>query len=227
MDIIKVLAVDDEQHILELLEYNLRENGYEVITVDDGAKAIEIASREKFNLILLDVMLPGMNGIEVCKKLRMELKLDTPIIMLTAKSDEIDKILGLELGADDYVTKPFSVRELLARIKAVTRRYEHKEEASGKTIKVHDIVIDIDKHEVMCGDSLLELTFKEFELLKTFAENRGKVLTRDFLLDAIWGYDYIGETRTVDVHVRYLRKKMGDDESKYIDTIRGVGYKMK
>ncbi len=226
MDKIKILVVDDEQHILELLEYNLVENGYEVTTVDNGTKALELAAKGSFDLILLDVMLPEINGVEICKKLKHELNIDTPVIMLTAKSEEIDKILGLELGADDYVTKPFSVRELLARIKAVTRRYEKKEEKTNQ-IQVYDILIDIDRHEVKCKDQLIDLTFKEFELLRTFAQNRGKVLTRDYLLDTIWGYDYIGETRTVDVHVRYLRKKIGDDESKYIETIRGIGYKMK
>lgn len=222
----KILIVDDEQHILELLEYNLVENGYEVTTVDNGTEALELAKKGTYDLILLDVMLPGINGVEICKKLRHELKIETPIVMLTAKSEEIDKILGLELGADDYVTKPFSVRELLARIKAVTRRYEKKEQESSK-IQVHDIVIDVERHEVRCKDRLIDLTYKEFELLRTFAQNREKVLTRDYLLDTIWGYDYVGETRTVDVHVRYLRKKIGDDESKYIETIRGIGYKMK
>lgn len=226
MEKIKILVVDDEQHISELLEYNLAENGYEVTTVDNGTKALELAAEGNFNLILLDVMLPGINGIEICKKLKNELNIDTPIIMLTAKSEEIDKILGLEFGADDYVTKPFSVRELLARIKAVIRRYEKREEQSNQ-IQVYDILIDIDRHEVKCKEQLIDLTFKEFELLRTFAQNRGKVLTRDYLLDTIWGYDYIGETRTVDVHVRYLRKKIGDDESRYIETIRGIGYKMK
>ncbi len=226
LDKIKVLAVDDEQHILELLSYNLEENGYSVTTVEDGLEALEHISRKKYDLILLDVMLPGMNGVDVCKNIRMEHKLDTPIIMLTAKSEEIDKIIGLELGADDYVTKPFSIRELLARIKAVMRRYEQKE-ADTNVIKVKDLNINIDKHEVLYKDRMIDLTYKEFELLKVLSQNRGKVLTREFLLDIIWGYDYIGETRTVDVHVRYLRKKLGDDQSNYIETIRGIGYKMK
>lgn len=226
MDKTKILAVDDEQHILELLVYNLEENGYEVQAVEDGTKALEVASREKFDLILLDVMLPGMNGVDVCKKLRLDYKVETPIIMLTAKSEEVDKILGLELGADDYVTKPFSVRELIARIKAVLRRYEQSNEETN-VIKVKNLLIDVDKHEVLFHDTPLDLTFKEFELLRTLAQNRGKVLTREFLLDTVWGYDYIGETRTVDVHIRYLRKKMGNDDSKYIETIRGIGYKMK
>lgn len=226
MDKKRILVVDDEQHILELLEYNLVENGYEVKTVDNGKGVLDLVLKGSFDLILLDVMLPEINGIEICKKLKHEMKIETPIIMLTAKSEEIDKILGLELGADDYITKPFSVRELLARIKVVTRRYEKKEQQSNK-IQVHDIVIDIDRHEVKCKDRIIDLTYKEFELLKKFAQNRGKVLTRDYLLDTIWGYDYIGETRTVDVHVRYLRKKIGENESKYIETIRGIGYKMK
>lgn len=226
MDKMKVLVVDDDQHILELLSYNLEDNGYEVTAVEDGLQALELVSNQKYDLILLDVMLPKINGVDVCKKIRIEYKVDIPIIMLTAKSEEIDKILGLELGADDYVTKPFSIRELLARIKAVMRRYEQKKDDTN-VLKVNDISINIDKHEVLFKDKIIELTYKEFELLKVLSQNRGKVLTREFLLDIIWGYDYIGETRTVDVHVRYLRKKLGDDQTNYIETIRGIGYKMK
>ena len=226
MEKTKILVVDDEQHILELLSYNLEDNGYSVTVADNGLQALEYLTDQKFDLILLDVMLPGMNGVEVCKKARLEHKLNTPIIMLTAKSEEIDKILGLELGADDYVTKPFGVRELLARIKAVMRRYEQQEPDSN-IIKVKDISINIDKHEVLKGTQVIDLTYKEFELLKVLFKNRGRVLTREFLLDTIWGYDYIGETRTVDVHIRYLRKKIGDEETDYIETIRSVGYKVK
>ncbi len=226
MEKLKILVIDDEVHILELLEYNLIENGYDVKTVNDGEKAIDAILTSQYDLILLDIMLPKISGIDLCKKFRNEYNVSTPIIMLTAKSEEIDKILGLELGADDYITKPFSVRELLARVRAVTRRYERKENNSN-IIKIKDLVIDVERHEVLCNGEKIDLTFKEFELLKVLAQNRGIVLTREHLLNTIWGYDYIGETRTVDVHIRYLRKKIQDDDSVYIETIRGVGYKMK
>lgn len=228
MSKLRALVVDDEHNILELIEYNLTENGYDVVTVDEGDKAIEIASREDFDIILLDVMLPGKSGLDICKELRTVYNKKTPIIMLTAKSEEIDKILGLEFGADDYVTKPFSVRELMARIRAVIRRYENtdSESSSQSIIKVGNITINDERHEVMAGDRVIDLTLKEFELLRTLARNRGRVMTRECLLDSIWGFDYIGETRTVDVHVRYLRRKIGDDQN-LIETIRGIGYKIK
>lgn len=228
MSKLRALVVDDEHNILELIEYNLTENGYDVVTVDEGDKAIEIASREDFDIILLDVMLPGKSGLDICKELRTVYNKKTPIIMLTAKSEEIDKILGLEFGADDYVTKPFSVRELMARIRAVIRRYENtdSESSSQSIIKVGNITINDERHEVMAGDRVIDLTLKEFELLWALARNRGRVMTRECLLDSIWGFDYIGETRTVDVHVRYLRRKIGDDQN-LIETIRGIGYKIK
>lgn len=234
----KVLVVEDESNIRELIVYNLRENGYETITAADGELGLALAVSEKPDLILLDVMMPGKSGLDVCRELRETYHLKTPIIMLTAKSEEIDKVLGLEFGADDYVTKPFGVRELMARIKAVLRRASAipssetkakggtKEEIDGTGLIVTgDLTIDIDKHEVRVKSRLVELTFKEFELLKTLAGNPGKVMSRDYLLDKVWGYDYIGETRTVDVHVRYLRLKLGEDEN-FIQTIRGVGYKI-
>jgi two-component system alkaline phosphatase synthesis response regulator PhoP len=225
-----VLVVDDEQHIIELIQFNLESNGYEVITSENGEDAIVIAEEEMPDVIILDLMLPGIDGFEACKRIRNNEKTrKIPIIMLTAKGEEMDKVLGLELGADDYLTKPFSVRELIARIKAVLRRFEEMPKDVMKIIKVNDIVIDAEKHEVMKNGELIELTLKEFELLKILARNRRKVLSRNFLLDEVWGYDYFGETRTVDVHIRHLRKKIEDNDKYpiYIETIRGIGYKMK
>lgn len=221
--------MDDEQHIIELIQFNLEGNGFDVITSENGEEAIGLAEEEMPDVIILDLMLPGMDGLEVCKHMRSNEKINRiPIIMLTAKGEEMDRVLGLEIGADDYLTKPFSVRELLARIKAVLRRYEEIPK-EVTTLKVHDIVIDTEKHEVTKNAKKLELTLKEFELLKILAKNRGKVLSRNFLLDEVWGYDYYGETRTVDVHIRHLRKKIEDNDRYpiYIETIRGIGYKMK
>ncbi|MFZ5965834.1 MAG: response regulator transcription factor [Bacillota bacterium] len=226
----KVLVVDDEQHIVELIQFNLESSGFDVIVSDNGEEAIKLADEEIPDVIILDLMLPGIDGFEACKKIRSNDKTSkTPIIMLTAKSEETDKVLGLELGADDYLTKPFSVRELTARIKAILRRSEEAPKEIKKIIKVHDIIIDTEKHEVTKNGNLIELTLKEFELLRILSENRGKVLSRNFLLDEVWGYDYFGETRTVDVHIRHLRKKIEDNDRYpvYIETIRGIGYKMK
>lgn len=230
MDKKKVLVVDDEQHIIELIKFNLESNGFDVIESDNGEQAIQIAEEEIPNVIILDLMLPGIDGLEACKRIRMNEKTSgIPIIMVTAKGEETDKVLGLELGADDYLTKPFSVRELLARIKAVLRRFESIPKEVEKIIKVNDIAIDVEKHEVTKGGKKIELTLKEFELLRILAKNRGKVLSRNFLLDEVWGYDYFGETRTVDVHIRHLRKKIEDQDKYpiYLETIRGIGYKMK
>ncbi|WZL74752.1 response regulator transcription factor [Clostridiaceae bacterium 35-E11] len=225
----KILIVDDEQHIIELIQFNLESNGFDVITSENGEEGLALAEKEMPDVIVLDLMLPGMDGLEVCKHVRNNEKINRiPIIMLTAKGEEMDRVLGLEIGADDYLTKPFSVRELLARIKAVLRRYEEIPK-EVTILKVHDIVIDTEKHEVTKNNKKLELTLKEFELLKILAKNRGKVLSRNFLLDEVWGYDYYGETRTVDVHIRHLRKKIEDNDRYpiYIETIRGIGYKMK
>lgn len=221
----KVLIIEDEPNIRELVMYNVGQGGYKGIEAEDGIQGLAMARKEKPDLILLDIMLPGKNGYDICKELRSE-GVKTPIIMLTAKNDEIDKVLGLEFGADDYLTKPFGIRELMARIKAVLRRTEDKPRSDE--IALGDLTIDIGRHEVKIGDKLIDLTLKEFDLLKTLAENRGRVLTRDQLLDKVWGFEYIGETRTVDVHVRYLRKKLGDEdkEGSYIQTVRGLGYKM-
>ncbi|KYO66696.1 winged helix-turn-helix domain-containing protein [Thermovenabulum gondwanense] len=225
----KILIVDDEPNILELLKFNLENNGFKVIKALNGEQALELIKLEKPDLILLDVMLPGIDGYELCKILRR--KTDTseiPIILITAKNEEIDRILGLEIGADDYITKPFSVRELVARVKAVLRRVEKKDKGEN-TIRISDICIEVDKFEVTVDGRKIDLTPKEFELLKLFAQNPGRVFSRDYLLERIWGYDYLGDTRTVDVHIRHLRQKLGDeqDEPKYIETIRGIGYKFK
>jgi len=221
----KILIIEDEPNIRELVLYNLSQSGYEGIGAEDGLLGLSMARSEKPDLILLDIMLPGKNGYDICRELRAEGS-KTPIIMLTAKNEEIDKVLGLEFGADDYISKPFGIRELMARVKAVLRRYESSPEQEG--ISIGDLLINTDSHEVRLAGKPLDLTLKEFDLLRVLAENRGRVMTRDQLLDKVWGFEYIGETRTVDVHVRYLRKKLGDEdnEGKYIQTVRGIGYKM-
>ncbi|MCX7902982.1 MAG: response regulator transcription factor [Caloramator sp.] len=224
----KILLIDDELHIIELLKYNLETNGYKVFYALNGREGLKLAVEKKPDLILLDVMLPEMDGFDVCKEIKKnEIISNIPIIMLTAKSEEFDKILGLELGADDYITKPFSVRELLARVKVVLRR--NIKEEKKNVVQIHDLKLDFDKHEVLKDGKKIDLTLKEFELLKLLILNKGKVLTRDFLLDKVWGYEYYGETRTVDVHVRHLRQKIEDDDKnpRYIETVRGIGYKFK
>jgi two-component system, OmpR family, alkaline phosphatase synthesis response regulator PhoP len=230
----RILVIEDETNIQELLRYNLEKNSYKVVVSDNGIDGLQEAISNVPDLILLDLMLPGLDGLEVCKRLRMEKKTKkVPIFMLTAKSEELDKVLGLELGADDYITKPFSIKELIARIRAAMRRIsedtneEADENESGKMLKAKDIEIDYEKYEVRKNGEKIVLTLKEFELLKILVENKGKVLTRDFLLDKIWGYDYVGETRTVDVHIRHVRQKINDNEEseQMIETIRGVGYR--
>lgn len=230
-----ILVIEDEINIQELIKYNLEKNGYKVILADDGISGMNEAFANVPDLILLDIMLPGLDGLEVCKRLRMDKRTKKiPIFMLTAKSEELDKVLGLELGADDYITKPFSIKELIARIRAAMRRLgeEGNEEivstASATTLRVKDIDIDTEKYEVRKNGEKIVLTLKEFELLKMLVMNKGKVMTRDFLLDKIWGYDYAGETRTVDVHIRHIRQKIQDEEgsNQLIETIRGVGYRV-
>lgn len=222
----KVLIIEDEPNIRELVLYNLGANGYIAIGADDGIMGITLVHTEKPDLILLDIMLPGKNGYDICKELRNEGN-KTPIIMLTAKNEEIDKVLGLEFGADDYISKPFGIRELLARINAVLRRYD-EHEYDKSVITIDELIINIDRHQVSVKDQIVELTNKEFDLLCFLAKHRGIVFNRDQLLDKVWGIDYAGETRTVDVHIRYLRRKLmnNDNEEKYIQTIRGKGYKM-
>ncbi len=223
----KILIVDDEEHICELIKFNLENNSYNCICALNGIEALNIAKEEKPDLILLDLMLPGMDGYEVCKEIRKDNNIaTTPIIMITAKGEELDKVLGLELGADDYITKPFSVREMVARVKAVLRR-RTTINIESKSYILGNIVVDFEKHSLTKAGEKIELTLKEFELLEVLIKNKGKVMTRDFLLDRIWGYEYIGETRTVDVHIRHLRKKIEDDDKnpKFIETIRGIGYR--
>jgi len=222
----KILIVEDEKDIVKMLEYNLKKEGFRTISARDGEDALEYAVREHPDLIILDLMLPGMDGLEVCKELKKESKTAlTPIIMLTAKAQESDKVVGLELGADDYVTKPFSPRELIARIKAVLRRAKEKEKFP-ELLKLGDLVIDLAKIAVSVKDKPVELTAKEFELLKTLIKAKGRVLSRDYLLDTIWGFDHAVEikTRTVDVHIRTLRKKL-KSEAKRIVTVKNYGYR--
>ncbi len=222
----KILVIDDEDNIRELIKFNLEAEGYNIITAADGKEGLDKIDHS-LDLIVLDLMLPGMDGLTFCREVRSNNEYNSiPIIMLTAKGEEVDKIIGLEMGADDYMTKPFSPRELVARIKAVLRRIEvlerEKNGDENKVIKLGDIELDILSHEVKKGSKLLDLTPKEFQILKFLMMNLNKVLTRDLLLEKIWGYDYMGDTRTVDVHIRRLRQKIGDE---YIKTVRGVGYK--
>ncbi|WP_018247522.1 response regulator [Orenia marismortui] len=225
----KILVVDDEVNIVELVKFNLEKEGYEVITAYDGEEAINKAKENNPNLIVLDLMLPKLDGFDVCRQIRKDNQLKrTPIIMLSAKGEEIDKILGLELGADDYVTKPFSPRELIARVKAVLRRIDSKEEKTDKIIELGAIEVDLNKYRVEVNGSEINLTPKEFELLAILMTHPGQVFSRSYLLDELWGYDYHGGTRTVDVHIRRLRKKIGNhSEEEPILTVRGVGYKFK
>ena len=227
-----ILIVDDEKPIVDILVYNLQKEGYNTIEANDGVSAVEIALNQKPDLILLDIMLPKMDGLTVCKKIRSSL--NVPVLMLTARDEEIDKIVGLELGADDYVTKPFSVRELMARIKANLRKFEattmNAENATQnketKKIKIGDLTIDFDKFEVKVKDEVIDLTLREFEVLKYLANQPGQVVTREVLLEKVWGYEYYGDIRTVDVTVRRIREKIEKDTSvpKILITKRGVGY---
>ncbi|MBU8879675.1 response regulator transcription factor [Bacillus sp. FJAT-29790] len=229
----KILVVDDEQSIVTLLVYNLQQAGYEVITAMDGEEGKNLAILEKPDLIVLDLMLPKLDGIEVCKQLRQQRVL-TPILMLTAKDDEFDKVLGLELGADDYMTKPFSPREVVARVKAILRRAQIQSEEAGKfeeqtdCLQIADLKVLPEQYEAYFEEQLLELTPKEFELLLYLIRNKGRVLTRDQLLSAVWNYDFAGDTRIVDVHISHLREKFEVNTKKpvYIKTIRGLGYKL-
>ncbi|SES07674.1 two-component system, OmpR family, alkaline phosphatase synthesis response regulator PhoP [Gracilibacillus ureilyticus] len=224
----KVLIVDDEQSIVTLLQYNIEKSGFQTDVAYDGMEGLEKASTGEFDLIVLDLMLPGMEGTEVCKALRQK-QVDTPILMLTAKDDEFDKVLGLELGADDYLTKPFSPKEVVARIKAILRRTRQRNTPSDQNfIKISDLIIYPQQYEATINGDTLSFTRKEFELLHYLAKHKGKVLSRDQLLSAVWNYDFVGDTRIVDVHVSHLREKIEPDTKHpvYIKTIRGLGYKM-
>lgn len=234
----RILVIEDEMHIQELIKYNLEKNNYIVTMIGNGNEGFDQARSGNYDLILLDLMLPGMDGLDICRSLKADKKTKKiPIIMLTAKSEEFDKVLGLELGADDYITKPFSIKELIARIRVALRRVDREEvpeavqeakSVGDNMLTYQDITIDKEKYEVRKGGEKLALTLKEFELLKMLVENKGRVLTRDSLLDKIWGYDYAGETRTVDVHIRHLRQKINDEDinNPRIETIRGVGYRI-
>jgi two-component system, OmpR family, response regulator len=225
----KVLIVEDDTNLLEAIKYNLRKDGYYVVISSDGEMALEVARKEKPNVIILDIMLPKINGFEVCRILRKEMTV--PILMLTAKVDETDKIVGLEIGADDYMTKPFSMRELMARISAMLRRAKMTEQPTTEratSIKIGDIEVDIARHQAALSGTALELSPKEFDLLAFLVKNKGLVFSREQLLEKVWGYDFAGDTRTVDVHIRWLRQKIEADAShpQCLLTIRGTGYKL-
>ena len=230
-----ILIVDDEKTIVDMLVYNLRKEGYNTLEANDGEEAVKIALNEKPDLVLLDIMLPKMDGLAVCKRIRQTLNI--PILMISAKDEEIDKILGLELGADDYITKPFSVRELMARVKANLRKAElanvsiengesDSKEDSKNIIIVGDLSLDLNKFEVKVRGEVMDLTLREFEVLKYLANQPGQVVTREVLLEKVWGYEYYGDIRTVDVTVRRIREKIEKDTSnpKILITKRGVGY---
>jgi len=230
----KILVVEDELTLLETLSYNLRHQGYEVNIASDGNTALKIARDNHPDLILLDIMLPGMDGFEVCRVLRQEM--NTPVLMLTARDDEIDRVVGLEVGADDYLTKPFSMRELLARVKALLRRVRLIREeidtsasptGESQSMTFGNLVLDISRREARLNNLPLSLKPKEYELLVFLAQHRGQVLTRETILERVWGWDFIGDSRTVDVHVRWLREKIEPNPSnpERIVTVRGAGYR--
>lgn len=225
----KILIVDDEKPIVDVLKFNLEKDGYKTIEAYDGEQAVEMALTAKPDLIILDVMLPKMDGFTVCKKIRQ--KLSCPIIMLTAKEEVVDKIIGLELGADDYMTKPFSVRELTARIKANLRKHVVVDEeepvvVNTDDLKIKDLILDTEKYVVIKKGQIIDLTMKEFEVIKLLATNAGQVFTREQILKHVWGYDYYGDVRSVDVTIRRIREKIEEKTSdpKYIITKRGIGY---
>jgi DNA-binding response OmpR family regulator len=218
-----ILIVDDEQNIIELATMYLSQEGYHVVAAQDGLAALDRVKADRPALVVLDLMLPKLDGWEVCRRLRSES--DLPIIMLTARDDDVDKIVGLELGADDYMTKPFNPRELVARVKAILRRAEPKRPTIAAPIRVGDLTIDPARRTVHVGEREIELRTKEFDLLYTLAENEGIVLTREKLLDLVWGFDFYGQTRTVDVHVAHVREKLKGSQAT-IETVWGVGYKL-
>jgi DNA-binding response OmpR family regulator len=218
-----ILLVDDEQNIIELATMYLEQEGFHVISARDGEAALERIKRDRPALVVLDLMLPKLNGWQVCRKVRTES--DLPILMLTARDDDVDKIVGLEIGADDYMTKPFNPRELVARVKAILRRTEPRRPEPAGSIRIADVTIDPARRTVHAGEREIELRTKEFDLLLTLAENEGIVLSREKLLDLVWGFDFYGQTRTVDVHVAHVRNKL-EGSNVVIETVWGVGYKL-
>ena len=226
-----VLVAEDEENLLEALRYNLEREGYQVHTATDGGEALEMARKLSPSLILLDIMLPTLDGFEICRILRRES--EVPILMLTAKGEEVDRVVGLELGADDYITKPFSIRELVARVRNTLRRTRHLEDnQSGqdddRSFRVGSLEVDLNSHEARLAGQPLNLKPKEFDLLALLVSNKGRAFTRDQILEKVWGYDYIGQTRTVDVYISWLREKLQADPTtaRSIVTIRGVGYRL-
>lgn len=225
----RVLIVEDDRNLLETIKYNLLKEGYDALVAVDGAEALDVARQQKPELIILDIMLPKINGFEVCRILRKEMSV--PIIMLTARADETDRIIGLDTGADDYMTKPFSIRELLARIRALLRRakmVEARVPEEQAILTLNDITIDLNRHLVTLKERQLELTAKEYDLLVFLVKNKSYVFSREQLLEKVWGYEFAGDTRTVDVHIRWLRQKIETDPAnpKYLLTVRGTGYKI-
>ncbi|MSO27369.1 MAG: response regulator transcription factor [Candidatus Nanopelagicales bacterium] len=222
----RILVVEDEESFSEALSFMLRREGYEVAVASDGNKALEEFDNNGADLILLDLMLPGVSGTEVCRQIRA--KSLVPIIMVTAKDGEVDKVVGLELGADDYVTKPFSSRELLARVRAVLRRYGDFEEILPIVVEAGPVRLDIDRHIVSVRGESVAMPLKEFDLLEMLVRNSGRVITRSQLIDRVWGHDYVGDTKTLDVHVKRLRAKIEEDPANpvHLLTVRGLGYKM-
>jgi two-component system alkaline phosphatase synthesis response regulator PhoP len=220
----RILVVDDEANIVDLVRLYLERDGFKVESVNDGMSAYERIRADEPDLIVLDIMLPEMDGFEVCRQTRA--LSEVPIIMLTARDEDFDKIVGLELGADDYMTKPFNPRELVARVKAILRRVDRVERSDVKQLQVGDIKIDPARHEVIVAGEPVSLRAKEFDLLMTFFEHRGIVLTRVQLLNLVWGFDFYGQTRTVDVHVAHVRKRIAGSQSVRIETVTGVGYKL-
>lgn len=232
MNVKKVLVVEDDTAIKTLLKYNLEQAGYQTTTSSDGQMGYELALNNEYDFILLDVMLPKLDGLEITRRLRQE-KVMTPILIITARDQELDKIIGLELGADDYLTKPFSPREVIARLKAISRRITPKEvtptpKTDTQTLfKYSDFTVDLERVKVTVKDQAVALTPKEFELLAYFIKRPGRVLSREKLLNGVWGYDYVGQTRMIDMHVSHLREKLEPDpkKPKYIETLRGFGYR--
>ena len=220
----RILVVDDEANLRDLCSMYLQRDGFTVETAGDGIEAMERLQSDPPSLVVLDLMLPGIDGYEICRRIRADS--DLPILMLTARSDDVDKIVGLELGADDYLTKPFNPRELVARVRAILRRAAARQPQPDSPITVGDVVVDPARHEVHVAGNAVQLRAKEFDLMRVFAEHAGFLLSRQQLLELVWGYDFLGETRTVDVHVAHLRKRLAESATVRIETITGAGYKL-